>query len=301
MRPRLKTSHGTRDHAYGAVEWSLLAATALIWGSSFVFVAEALESFRPSVITASRFVLGFMVLVAFPPARRPVARSDWPTIAILGVIWMALPLLLIPTAQQWIASSVAAMINGAVPLFAALVAAIMLSRAPGRIQLVGLAIGFTGVFLISLRGDGSGTQLGGVMLMLLASMLEGLAMNVAVPLQQRYGALPVLLRSVGVAAVVTLPLALVNLPDSDVQLSSVAAVASLGLLGTGVAYIAMVTLVGRMGATRGAVAIYLMPVVALVLGVALRDETVTIGAGLGIILILLGAWLTTRRDSSVSW
>jgi drug/metabolite transporter (DMT)-like permease len=62
----------------------------------------------------------------------------------------------------------------------------------------------------------------------------------------------------------------------------------------------MVTLVGRMGATRGAVAIYLMPVVALVLGVALRDETVTIGAGLGIILILLGAWLTTRRDSSVS-
>jgi drug/metabolite transporter (DMT)-like permease len=154
---------------------------------------------------------------------------------------MALPLLLIPTAQQWIASSVAAMINGAVPLFAALVAAIMLSRAPGKIQLVGLAIGFTGVSSISLRGDGSGTQLGGVLLMLLTSMLEGLAMNVAVPLQQRYGALPVLLRSVGVAAVVTLPLALVNLPDSDVQLSSVAAVASLGLLGTGVAYICRVS------------------------------------------------------------
>ena len=278
----------------------MLATTALIWGSSFVFVAEALESFRPPVIAASRLILGFLVLAAFPPSRRPVARSDWPTIAVLGVIWMAIPLLLIPTAQQWIASSLAAMINGAVPLFAALIAAIMLSRAPGTIQLFGLAIGFTGVFLISIRGDSSGTQLGGVLLMLLASMLEGLAMNVAVPLQQRYGALPVLLRSVGVAAVVTLPIALLSLPDSDVQLSSVAAVASIGLLGTGVAYIAMVTLVGRMGATRGAVAIYLMPVVALVLGVVLRDETITIGAGLGVILILLGAWLTTRRDSSIS-
>ena len=300
MSPRLSTADGSRRHAYGAFEWSLLGATALIWGSSFVFVAEALESFRPPVITASRLVLGFAVLVSFAPARRPIDRSDWPTVAFLGVIWMAIPLLLIPTAQQWIASSIAAMINGSVPLFAALLAAIMLRKAPGRIQLVGLAVGFTGVFLISLRGDSNGTQFGGVVLMLIASLLEGLAMNIAVPLQQRYGALPVLLRSVGVAAIVTIPIAIAMAPTEPVQLSSVAAVTSLGLLGTGIAYIAMATLVGRMGATRGAVAIYLMPVVALVFGVVLRNETVTTAGGLGIALILLGAWLTTRRDASVS-
>ncbi len=298
MPPRLSTADGTRHHAYGLFEWSLLAATALIWGSSFIFVAEALESFRPPVITASRLVLGFLVLVSFPPARTRIDRSDWPTVAFLGFIWMALPLLLIPTAQQWIASSVAAMINGAVPLFAALIAALMLRKAPGRIQLMGLAVGFGGVLLISLQGDGSGSQLGGVLLMLIASLLEGLAMNIAVPMQQKYGALPVLLRSVGVAALITLPFAIVYAPTDSVQLSSVAAVTSLGLLGTGVAYIAMVTLVGRMGATRGAVAIYLMPVVALVLGVVVRDETLQIGGGIGITLILLGAWLTTRADRS---
>lgn len=300
MSPRLRTATGSRSHAYGAFEWSLLLATALIWGSSFVFVAEALESFRPPVITASRLVLGFLVLVSFPPARRPIARADWGTVAFLGVIWMAIPLLLIPTAQQWIASSLAAMINGAVPLFAALVAAIMLRKAPGRIQLVGLTVGFGGVFLISLRGDSSGTQVLGVVLMLVASLLEGLAMNVAIPLQQRYGALPVLLRSIGVAAVVTIPLAILTAPTTTPQLSSVAAVMSLGLLGTGVAYIAMVTLVGRMGATRGAVAIYLMPVVALILGVVFRDETVSLAGAVGIVLIVLGAWLTTRRDTSIS-
>ena len=300
MTPRLRTAAGTSHHAYGWFEWGLLVAVALIWGSSFIFVAEALESFRPPVIAASRLVLGFLVLVSFPPARRRVDRSDWPTIALLGVIWMAIPLLLIPTAQQWIASSVAAMINGAVPLFAALLAAIMLRRAPGRIQIVGLTIGFAGVLLISLRGEGAGTQLSGVALMLLASLLEGLAMNIADPLQQRYGALPVLLRAVGVAALVTLPLAIAAAPTEPVQLSSIAAVASLGLLGTGVAYIGMVTLVGRMGATRGAVAIYLMPVVALILGVLVRDETVAIAGAIGIVLILLGAWLTTRRDRSAS-
>ncbi|MDX2466229.1 MAG: DMT family transporter [Acidimicrobiia bacterium] len=298
MSPRLSTADGTRHHAYGTFEWSLLAATALIWGSSFIFVAEALESFRPPVITASRLVLGFLVLVSFSPARRQIDRNDWPTIAFLGLIWMALPLLLIPMAQQWIASSVAAMINGAVPLFAALIAAIMLRKAPGRVQLVGLAVGFGGVLLISLQGDGTGSQTGGVLLMLIASLLEGLAMNVAVPLQQKYGALPVLLRSVGVAALITIPFAIVYAPSESIQLSSAAAVLSLGLLGTGVAYIAMVTLVGRMGATRGAVAIYLMPVVALILGIVVREETVRIGGGIGITLILLGAWLTTRADSA---
>lgn len=299
MSLRLSTADGSRTHAYGGFEWSLLLATAVIWGSSFVFVAEALESFRPPVITASRLVLGFLVLVSFSPARKPVDRNDWPSVAILGVIWMAIPLMLIPTAQQWIASSVAAMINGAVPLFAALIAAIMLRKAPGSIQLIGLTIGFTGVLVISLQGDGSGSQWGGVVLMLVASLLEGLAMNIAVPLQQRYGALPILLRSVGVAAVVTLPIAIATAPTTAPQLSSVAAVASIGLLGTGVAYIAMVTLVGRMGATRGAVAVYLMPVVALILGIVLRDETLTAAGGVGISLILLGAWLTTRRDATV--
>lgn len=298
MSLRIRTAHGTRHHAFGAFEWGLLAGGALIWGSSFVFVAEALESFRPPVITASRLALGFLVLVSVPPARKPVAREDWGTIAFLGVIWMAVPLLLIPIAQQWIASSIAAMINGAVPLFAALIAVVVLRRAPGRIQLAGLIIGFGGVLLISLRGEGSESQLWGIALMLIAALLEGLAINVAIPLQQRYGSLPVLMRAVGFAAIVTLPLGIAAAPTGNVSWSSVAALLSLGLLGTGVAYVAMVTLVGRMGATRGAVAIYLMPVVALILGVVFRDETVTIAGLVGISLILVGAWLTTRRDSS---
>lgn len=295
----MRTAHGTRHHSYGTAEWALLATAALIWGSSFVFVAEALESFRPPVITAGRLILGFLVLVSFPPARKPIDREDWGTVAFLGVVWFAAPLLLIPTAQQWIASSVAAMINGAVPLFAALVAAIMLRRAPGRIQQAGLAVGFVGVVLISARGDGSGSQLLGISLMLGASLLEGLAINLAVPLQQRYGAMPILMRAVGVAAIVTLPLGVATAPSGDVSWTSAGSLLGLGLLGTGVAYIALATLAGRMGATRGAVAIFLVPVVALILGVGLRDETVTAAGAIGMTLVLLGAWLTTRRDTSV--
>lgn len=294
----LTTAPGSNRESFGAVEWGLLGAVAAIWGSSFLFIAEGLESFEPAFITACRFGLGMLTLAAFPAARRPIARHDWPGIGLIAVVWMALPMYLFPVAQQWISSSLAGMINGAVPLFAALVAAVLLRNRPRRIQVIGLLIGFTGVVMVSARG-GSSTENGylGVGLLLFAVMCYGVGVNLAVPLQQRYGALPVLLRSLAVATALTLPLGLGALPADGVSTSSVAALLALGSLGTGIAFVAMTTLVGRAGATRGAVATYFIPIVALVLGVTFRNEEAPIVSLLGIALILVGAGFTSRSDN----
>jgi drug/metabolite transporter (DMT)-like permease len=294
----LSTAHGSRHQSFGLVEWGLLVAVAAIWGSSFLFIAESLESFEPAVITAGRFVLGFLTLAAFPAARRPIERSDWRGVIAIAVIWMAVPMYLFPVAQQWISSSLAGMINGAVPLFAAVIAAVLLRKRPARIQIAGLAIGFAGVVLVSARG-GSSTEYGylGVGLLLFAVMCYGLGVNLAVPLQQRYGALPVLMRSLAIAAVLTVPVGLFFLPDGNVSWSSSVALLALGMLGTGIAFVAMTTLVGRAGATRGAVATYFIPIVALLLGVAFRDENAPIISLLGIALILFGAGITSRREN----
>ncbi len=296
-RTVLVTAPGSNRASFGAVEWGLLVAVAAIWGSSFLFIAEGLESFEPAFITAGRFGLGLMTLAAFPAARRPIPRHDWAGIALIGIVWMALPMYLFPVAQQWISSSLAGMINGAVPLFAALVAALLLRSRPRRIQVVGLLVGFCGVVMVSARG-GSSTENGylGVGLLLLAVMCYGVGVNVAVPLQQRHGALPVLLRSLVIAAALTLPLGLVSLPTEAVTAGSVAALLALGSLGTGIAFVAMTTLVGRVGATRGAVATYFIPIVALALGVVFRNEEAPLVSLVGIASILVGAWLVSRSD-----
>ncbi|MEA2002602.1 MAG: DMT family transporter [Actinomycetota bacterium] len=236
----LHTTLGTHRQSFGYIEWGLLIAVGGIWGSSFLFIAEGLESFQPAFITTGRFALGFVTLAAFPAARRPIERSDWPAISILAFTWMALPMSLFPVAQQWISSSLAGMINGAVPLFAAVGAAVLLRKKPARVQILGLGIGFTGVALVS-APSGSSTENGylGVGLLLFAVMCYGLAINLAVPLQQRYGALPVLLRALGLAAVMTLPFALFVIPEGEVSLSSSLALIALGALGTGIAFVAM--------------------------------------------------------------
>lgn len=216
---------------------------------------------------------------------------------MLGLVWMAAPLLLFPIAQQWIDSSLAGMLNGAMPLFAALTAALLLRRAPRRVQVVGLLLGFTGVAAITWPAvQGASVTALGAFLVILATVLYGIAANMAVPLQQKYGALPVVLRAQLVALLAVLPFALAAIPGSSFEWSSALAMVPLGVGGTGLAFLAMATLVGRAGATRGAVAIYFIPVIATILGVVLRDETVMLVQLAGLGLVLASAWLTSRRD-----
>jgi drug/metabolite transporter (DMT)-like permease len=298
-KPRMiTTAAGTRSEAFGPTEWGLLAAASVIWGSSFIFIAEGLEAFHPFVVTWARVLLGASALALFPRARRPIERQDWPTVALLGVIWMALPMSLFSFAQQWIDSALAGMINGAVPLFSALFAALLLGSVPPGAQLTGLAVGFAGVVMVAIPSLGGGAStVVGIVLIVVAVAAYGLSVNITVPLQQKYGALAPINRAQWVAVALLTPLGVVGTPSSGWQWSSALALLSLGVLSTGLAFVAMATLVGRAGATRGAVAIYFVPLFAIAAGVVFRDETVAPAALGGVGLVLVGAWLSSRRET----
>jgi drug/metabolite transporter (DMT)-like permease len=297
-RRLLETGRGSRSGSFGAAEWLLLASIATIWGSSFLFIDIGLRALEPGVIALARVALGVAALSLVPAARRPIGREDRVRVAFLGVIWAGLPLLLFPVAQQWIDSSVAGMLNGAVPLFGAAWAVLLLRRPLGRTQTLGLLVGFAGVVAISWpEVQGSRATTLGAGLVVLAVVLYGLAVNLAVPLQQRYGALPVLLRAQLTALVLLAPFGLWSLPGSRLEWGAALAMLPLGILGTGLAFVLMTTLVGRVGGPRGAVATYFIPVVAIALGVAFLGERVAPVALLGTGLVLGGAWLTSRREA----
>ena len=205
--PIITTAPGTRAEAFGPTEWALLLAIAAMWGSSFLWIAIGLETFRPGLIALLRIALGAVALALVRGSRSPVAREDWPSIVLLGLIWMGIPLLLFPIAQDLgISSSVAGMLNGAMPLFAALFASVLLRQAPGVRHVVGLVVGFAGVVLVTLPSaqGTSGTALGAGLL-ILATAMYGLSANITVPLQQKYGALPVVFRAQLVALVAVAP------------------------------------------------------------------------------------------------
>ena len=279
---------------FAAPEWLMLTGVSLTWGASFLFIDIGLEHFAPALVAFGRIAFGALTLGTFPAARRPVPRSEWPLIAAMGVTWMAIPFVLFAVAQQWIDSSLAGMINAATPLFVALVAAAAVRQLPSRLQATGLIVGFGGVVAISLPSVGSGSNALGIGLVLLAAFLYGFAFNIVAPLQRRNGSLPVIWRAQLVAVVLVLPFATVGATQSSFDWSSLLAVAALGSLGTALAFFWFTTLIGRVGSTRASVAIYLVPVVAILLGAALNDETIHAAAMLGTALVLAGAYVTSR-------
>lgn len=287
--------------AFTTADWGLLLAIALIWGSSFLFIAIGLDDFTPSQIAFIRIALGTLALALVPASRRRVDCGAWGRLALLGVLWMGIPFLLFPIAQQWIDSSLAGMLNGGVPLWAALFATLFVRRLPPRGVLLGLAAGFGGILLIGLPTlDTDGSTALGAGLIVLATIMYGLSLNLAVPLQRAYGSLPVMLRAQAVAAVFTLPFAAAGFDQATPSWGSAAAVGALGVLGTGAALAMMATLAGRVGAARGSIAIYLVPIVAIALGAVFLGEQVPPVALLGTGLVILGAWLTSRSQRAAA-
>jgi drug/metabolite transporter (DMT)-like permease len=292
------TAEGTQTDAFGSQEWALLFAAGAIWGASFLQIAEALEGFHPFAVTFARIVIGALTLAVVPASRVRLPRSAWPRIAAVSVTWLAFPMTLFPIAQQHVSSSLAGMLNGAIPVFAAVVATLLLRRLPGNDQLWALALGLLGVVLVGspTLGEGGSSALG-VVLVLVAVASYGVAVNLAVPLTQAYGAVPVFWRCQLVAAALTAPLGVHGLVDSDFGWRPSVFLVSLGVFGTAIAFVMMTTLTARVGATRGSTLTYVEAVAALALGVAVRGERVRPIEFVGCGVLLAGAWLAGRTDS----
>lgn len=287
------------DGAFELGDWGLFASISLIWGASFLLIAESLEAFTPGMVTLGRVGLGAITLAALrrriDPGRR-IEPQDRRRVALLAIVWVAVPFTLFPLAQQWINSAVTGLLNGATPVFVAVISAVFVRVLPRRTQLVGLVAGFLGILLISLGSAGEGSsEAGGVALVVLATVCYGVAFNIAPPLQARYGAVVLMSTVLTTASVLCVPYALVDLGDNEWRLLPAAALFVLGAVGTGIAYWVMATLVGRVGSIRASFITYLIPIVSLLLGVWLRDDAVTGLALVGAPITLVGAFLASRR------
>ncbi len=277
-------------------DWLLLAGPGLIWGASFLFIAEGLSALAPNGITFLRILIGFLTLALIKAARRPVPREAWRPIAWVGLLWMAFPLSMFPFAEQRISSALTGMLNGANPIFVVMVASFLAREWPSRKVSLGLVVGMTGAVLIALPGlDDGRSSVTGILLVLAALASYGIALNLARPLQQSYGGLPVIFRALGVALVLTAPLGLPDLLHARWTMRAALSMLALGALGTALAQVMMAKAAGLFGASTASGTTFLIPVVALALGVIVRDEAVSMVSVLGCAICLAGAWLISRR------
>jgi drug/metabolite transporter (DMT)-like permease len=280
-----------------------LGLLALIWGSSFLWIELADRGFSPAEVTFGRLALGAIVLFPVVLARRealPRSARLWGQIAAAALFANAAPYLLFAMAERTVDSSTAGIINATTPLWTMVLAvAVRHQRDVGAWQTAGLVVGFAGATLIfSPWHAASSLVSAGGLECLTASVSYAISYIYMDRYLARRGISPIALAACQLLAAtgwLALSMAVTGARVPQFSAVGVAGLAVLGVLGTGVAYVLNYQIIASEGATIASTVTYLLPVVAITLGVLVLSENMTPAAIGGTALVLLGVALTRRR------
>ena len=283
---------------FGVIEWLLALGMALTWGSSFLLIDIIIRDAPATFVPFGRSFFGMLALFFVPGSRNKIDQKHWSRLIILGFIWMAMPFFLFPLAEKTVASSIAGMMNGALPVVVAVITAIWVRKTPSIQRTIAVTVGFIGIALIaapSIR-EGSSADLNGIIYLCLALLCYAVGLNIARPLQAIYSPATLMLRVVAISTLISSPLGLVAMTDTTFTLNMIGATVFLGALGSGIAFLLFGTLLKRTGPVRAMIPTYFTPIVGTFLGVLFNDEKILMLSIVGMLIVIVGAWLTSRPE-----
>ena len=274
-----------------------LALLGAIWGASFLFMRVAADDFGPVPLVMVRLALGALLLLPFLwRARGAFPLRLWPLLTLIGVINSALPFMLFAWAAQRAPAGVGAIANALTVLFTALVGAMFFGEKIGGRRALALLIGFIGVAVLA-SGKIAGMSIGWATAAgALASLLYGVGANLV---RRHLAGLPaaaLAAATLGAAALVTLPFALLTWPTQAVPAVSWWSALALGVLCTGAAYVLYYRLIARVGASRASTVTYLVPLFGVGWAWLLLAEPLTWPMAIAGSLILGSVAISQRRS-----
>jgi drug/metabolite transporter (DMT)-like permease len=284
------------QRSIGRRGWVLFAAMCFVWGIPYLMIRVAVREVSPSSLVLFRTGLAALLLLPLAAARGelvPLRRRVLPLAAFAGVE-IAVPWIALATAEQRLSSSLTGLLIAAVPLVGVVIAATTGTRErPGRQNLAGLLIGIAGVAAI-VGLDAKGASAAPLAELALVAVCYAVG---PVILQRWLSDLPslgVIAASLGLVALVYVPIALFSLPTHVPRASVVASIVGLAVVCTALAFVLFFELIAEAGPVRATVITYVNPAVAAVLGVAVLSERFTVGMAIGFALVLAGSLLATR-------
>ena len=276
---------------------------SIAWGSSFLFIHVALESFTAVEVALGRVVVGALVLggILLAMRKRPrFTRRQVGSIALVAVSLSVVPFVLIPLAEQHITSILASLLNATTPLWTALFVAMLIPHERAtRMQWVGLLIGTVGIAVLLGAWNLKDFPALGAVLMLTATAFYGIGGAFSRILLGRITQGPAALSGMQMtlSALILAPLAFATRPAEHPAITGPAvwALLALGLFGTSFAYVLFYQVVHKAGATTAASTTYVVPIVATLLGILVLHEELRWFEPVGAAVVLVGVWLAQRK------
>jgi drug/metabolite transporter (DMT)-like permease len=285
--------------------WFLFILVGVLWGVPYLFIKVAVDhtnGFTPAIVVFLRTAIGAAILIpmALKQGQLGTALRGAKFVLLYALLEMIGPWILIGTAEQKISSGLAGLLVASVPIWATIFASMAGDKSVWHhTRLLGIIVGFIGlVAVVGIESiTGSADPLS-IFMVLLASV----GYSYAVMMVQR--ALPgvsgIAINAVAMAmtALFYLPWAIVQWPTHAISAGAIRAVVGLGVLSTGAAFVAFFTLTSIIGVARGSLVTYLNTACAVVLGVVILNEPLTVGIILGLPLVLIGSYFASRKPAT---
>ena len=275
----------------------LFLSLGLLWGIPYLLIKVSVEYLSPEVIIFLRVFLAATILLPVVVKRGYLRqlKGHWKWVFVFAIVEIAFPFGALTFAEIKLSSSMAGLLIAAVPIVSAIFAWRLGidDRITGN-RVLGLAIGIVGV--ASLVGlDVTGSELFSVAL--IAITVVGYALGPIIVSQKlsQAPALAVIAMAMVINSVIYAPFAFISRPTESVPMNVWLSVAVLGAVCTALTFILFFSLVAEVGPARTTVITYINPAVAVILGVLVLSEPITLGLIIGFPLILLGSFLATRK------
>jgi len=265
----------------------------------YLFLKVAVEEISPSVIVFSRVLIGGLIClpIALKASKLKVDRKYWPFLILYSFTEMVGPWYLITHAEKEIASGLTGLLVATVPIWSAILASIFGDHTvwhKGR--LFGLVIGFIGVvFVVGVESFGGNQDILSIGMVILAAIGYAYAINMINRRIPHVPGIAINTWAMIITSIVYLPFAIVNWPSKTPSLEAVGSVIALGVLCTAIAFIYFFKLIAEVGPPRASLITYLNTAVAVLLGVVLLSEPITLGIAIGLPLVLIGSYFASRK------
>ncbi|MHB8795828.1 MAG: DMT family transporter [Candidatus Nanopelagicales bacterium] len=281
--------------------WILFASLGLIWGLPYLLIKVGVEWLSTPMVVFARLAIAAVILLPIAVATRQVGqlRGHWRWVVAFALVEMTFTWWALTWAEERISSSLAGLFIATVPLVTALLARRLgLDDRLTGTRLVGLAVGFIGVgALVGL--DVSGGDLLAIAALVVTVVGYSIGPIIVDRRLQGVPSLAVIAVSLTINAAVYAPFAWITRPTAPVPAQAWWAVVLLGAVCTAAAFIIFFALIAEVGPSRTTLITYVNPAVAVLLGIVILDEPITLGIAIGFPLVLLGSWLATRRAPAV--
>ena len=280
--------------------WVLFGIVGFLWGIPYLLMKVAVADIPPPLIVAGRTLIGAAILI--PIALRKNTLKD----AIKGikyvipyaVLEMVGPWILITSAEKEISSGLAGLLVATVPFFASIFSSLRGDHSvwqPKRI--FGLVVGFVGIVaLVGIESITGTSNPKAIAMVILAAIMYAYAVLMVTTNLPGVDGIAINGVAMGLTCLFYTPIAIATWPSNPVSTQAITALVALGVFSTAIAFMLFFIVIVEIGVARGSLTTYVNTAVAVVLGILILNEPITLGIIVGLPMVLLGSYLASRKE-----